>query len=103
GRGDRVGVEIDATVPVYLQIEEAGGQHERAPLRIAQRFASSEAAGGSRKITVLGCSCTIEAGWRLLVGPSSASRTAGALRASGTDRMMRSLFMIWRMLIEIAR
>lgn len=44
----------------------------------------------------------MEAGYSGDTGPSTAARTACALRASGTERMTHSARMIWRTLMEMA-
>src|SRR4029079_8119976 len=61
----------------------------------------SAAEGASRYTVVPGCCCRIDAGCCGLTGPSRQSRTACALRASGTMQRISSASRIWRIDIEI--
>ena len=52
---------------------------------------------------VAGCVCRIDDGWTFVTSPSRQSRTAFALRASGTMQRTSRAFRIWRIDMEIAR
>src|SRR5690606_17136585 len=74
--GDAGVVEIDARVPVHLQIEQAVAfDHRDSPLADAR----------SRWSIASACCCRMLAGQCGVTGPSTAARTATALRSSGTD------------------
>ena len=60
------------------------------------------AAARSRNTWQAGCRWRIEAGQRLVTGPSNTSRTASALRSSGTVRITIRLDMMRCTVIEIA-
>ena len=63
---------------------------------------SSDAASASINILQLLCLCSIDAGHIFVTCPSSVFFTASALRFSGTGTIKHALFIICRMLIDIA-
>ena len=83
---------------------EAGSEVARRTCIRALRLLalSSDAAGSSRNSVHCLCCCRIDAGTCGVTSPSTALRTASALRSSGTVQMIAALFMICRTLIEIA-
>lgn len=66
-------------------------------------YESSEAASVSKNILQFRCVCNMEAGHVFVTFPSRAFLTASAFRLSGTETIKHALFMICRMLIDIAR
>src|SRR5215210_3576243 len=98
---DRLRIEVDPGKAVDLKIEQTRGAHQRA--RDRSGCESIEAAGGSRYSAQLSCLCSTDAGKSGETSPSTAARTAVAVRAAGTLSTTCRLLRIWRMLIETAR
>src|SRR4029453_14065059 len=112
---DDAGIALDLEVVGMGGDAHVGGAREGGLFRDSIRnphirlhrwsfpFVRSAAEGASRYTVVPGCRWRTDAGCCGVTGPSRQSRTACALRASGTMHRISSASRIWRIDIEIAR